>query len=52
MPELQFAMYRSLPDRGDSKVAVVPIGRLRRYIEGGPATTMVDVSAVRSALGL
>ena len=42
----------SLPDRGDSKVAVVPIGRLRRYIEGGPGAMMVDVSAVRSALGL
>jgi hypothetical protein len=46
------ATQGSLPDRGDSKVAVVPIGRLRRYIEGGPGATMVDVSAVRSALGL
>jgi hypothetical protein len=46
------ATQGSLPDRGDSKVAVVQIGRLRRYIEGGPATTPVDVPAVSSALGL
>ncbi len=46
------ATQGSLPDRGESKVAVVPIGRLRRYIEGTPAGTMVDVCTVRSALGL
>jgi hypothetical protein len=46
------ATQGSLPDRGDSKVVVVPIGRLRRYIEGGPATALVDVVTVRSALGL
>ena len=46
------ATQGSLPDRGDSKVAVVPIGRLRRYIEGGSGAVLLDVSAVRSALGL
>jgi len=46
------ATQGSLPDRGDSKVAVVPIGRLRRYIEGGPASMAVDVPTVRSSLGL
>jgi hypothetical protein len=40
----------SLPDRGEHKVAVVPIGRLRRYIEGAQARE-VDVSAVRRAVG-
>ena len=41
----------SLPEREDQKVAVVSIGRLRRYIERAPAGR-VDVSAVRRALRL
>ena len=46
------ATLGSLPDRGDSKVAVNPLGRIRGYIEGVPEAAMVDDSAVRSALGL
>jgi len=41
----------SLPEKGDHKVSVVSIGRLRRYIEGAPPTS-VDVLTVRVALGL
>ena len=41
----------SLPEKGEHKVAVVSIRRLRRYIEGAQAA-QVDVSAVRRALGL
>jgi hypothetical protein len=41
----------SLPEREDQKVAVVSIGRLRRYLERSPAGG-VDVSAVRRALRL
>jgi hypothetical protein len=41
----------SLPEKGDQKVAVVPINRLRRYIEGAP-DRQVDVSEVRLALRL
>jgi len=41
----------NLPEKGDQKVSVVPIGRLRRYIEGAPPA-QVDVAAVRRALGL
>ena len=41
----------SLPEKGDQKVAVVPISRLRRYIEGAQAR-QVDVAAVRLALRL
>ncbi len=41
----------SLPERGDQKVAVVPIGRLRNYIEGAPPA-QVNVPTIRSALGL
>jgi hypothetical protein len=41
----------SLPEKGEHKVAVVSIGRLRRYIQGAPAA-QVDVLAVRQALGL
>jgi hypothetical protein len=40
----------SLPERGEQKVAVVQIRRLRRYIEGAQAG-QVDVPAVRRALG-
>jgi hypothetical protein len=41
----------SLPEKEDHKVAVVFIGRLRRYIERAPPGR-VDVSAVRRALRL
>ena len=41
----------SLPEKGDQKVSVVPIGRLRRYIEGAPPS-QVDVPTARSVLGL
>ena len=41
----------SLPEKEEQKVAVVPIGRLRSYIERAPAGR-VDVSAVRRALKL
>jgi Skp family chaperone for outer membrane proteins len=41
----------SLPEKEEQKVAVVPIRRLRRYIEGAP-DRQVDVDAVRGALGL
>jgi len=41
----------SLPEKGDHKVSVVPIGRLRRYIEGAPPSS-VDVPTVRAALKL
>ncbi len=40
-----------LPEREGQKVHVVPIARLRRYIERAP-DRQVDVSAVRQALGL
>jgi hypothetical protein len=40
----------SLPERGKHKVAVVPISRLRRYIQAARAR-QVDISAVKRALG-
>jgi len=45
------ANYGSLPEKDDHKVAVVSIGRLRKYIEGAPPAQL-DIAAVRSALGL
>lgn len=41
----------SLPDKGNHKVSVVPIGRLRRYIENAPLSP-VDISTVRATLGV
>lgn len=41
----------SLPGRGDHKVSVVPIRRIRQYIENDKAAG-VDVYGVRAALGL
>lgn len=41
----------SLPQKGDQKISVVPIGRLRRYIEAAPPAS-VDVTSVRTALAL
>jgi len=37
--------------KGEYKVAVVAIGRLRKYMENAPAA-QVDISAVRQELGI
>ena len=41
----------SLPEKKDHKVSVVPIGRLRRFIEGAPRAE-IDIRAVKAALWL